>query len=152
MTGCVAIIATIYEEFGRGNIPAIVELLAADVKWERWADDTAQTAGVPWLLERDGKAGAEEFFRITGKFEIHEFRVVSLLGGGNQVAAEVVIDATVPTGRRYRDEELHVWTLNDDGKVMGLRHYVDTAKHIAAARPLIANVEKQIEPNDTQGG
>jgi hypothetical protein len=63
MTDCVAIIATIYEEFGRGNIPALVELLAADVKWERWADNTAQTSGVPWLLERDGKSGEEAFFQ-----------------------------------------------------------------------------------------
>jgi len=38
------------------------------------------------------------------------------------------------TGRRYRDEELHLWTLNDDGKVTRLRHYTDTAKHIAAAQ------------------
>jgi hypothetical protein len=33
---------------------------------------------------------------------------------------------------RFRDEELHLWTLDDDGQVVRMRHYVDTAKHIAA--------------------
>jgi hypothetical protein len=37
------------------------------------------------------------------------------------------------TGNRLRDEELHLWTFDDAGRVTALRHYVDTAKHIAAA-------------------
>jgi uncharacterized protein len=35
-------------------------------------------------------------------------------------------------GGHYRDEEIHLWTFDDAGKVVRLRHYVDTAKHIAA--------------------
>jgi hypothetical protein len=31
------------------------------------------------------------------------------------------------------DEELHLWTFDEDGRVVRLRHYRDTAKHIAAA-------------------
>ena len=38
------------------------------------------------------------------------------------------------TGGRIRDQELHYWTFNDHGMITGLRHYVDTAKHTAAAR------------------
>ena len=100
----------------------------------RAADNQAQSSGVPWLRARRGKAGALEFFAIAGQFKIHDFQVLSLLAGGNQVVAEVVIDTTVPTGVRYRDEELHLWTFDDSGKVVRLRHYVDTAKHILAAR------------------
>jgi hypothetical protein len=29
---------------------------------------------------------------------------------------------------------MHLWTFNDDGKVSRLRHYTDTAKHIAALK------------------
>ena len=29
-------------------------------------------------------------------------------------------------------EELHLWRFDDDHKIAALRHYVDTAKHIAA--------------------
>jgi ketosteroid isomerase-like protein len=32
-----------------------------------------------------------------------------------------------------RDEEIHLWTFNDAGQVVRLRHYTDTAKHMAAA-------------------
>jgi len=129
----VATVASIYEAFGRGDVPSILGALSEDVRWEEWADNRAQTSDVPWLRARRGKAGALEFFTIAGQFKIHEFRVVSLLAGGNQVVAEVVIDATVPTGARYRDEELHLWTFDQAGKVARLRHYVDTAKHILAA-------------------
>ena len=134
MSDQVATVASIYEAFGRGDVATILATLAEDVRWEEWADNRAQKSGVPWLQPRQGPAGALEFFAIAGQFEIHEFRVLSLLAGGDQVVAEVVIDATVPTGARYRDEELHLWTFNAAGKVVRLRHYVDTAKHIAAAR------------------
>jgi ketosteroid isomerase-like protein len=75
-----------------------------------------------------------EFFKVAGSMQITDFRVLSLLVGDNQVMAEIVIEADVPfTGGHYRDEELHLWTFNDAGKVVRLRHYTDTAKHIAAA-------------------
>jgi len=51
----------------------------------------------------------------------------------NQVAAEFEIEFEVPdTGRRVRDQEIHLWTFDDHGQVTRLRHYADTAKHIAA--------------------
>jgi uncharacterized protein len=133
MADYTATVASIYDAFRTGDIPAILETLADDVRWEEWTDNSAQKAGVPWLQRGDGKAGALEFFKIAGQMAIHEFRVLSLLAGGQQVVAEVVIDATAPSGRRYRDEELHLWTFNDAGQVVRLRHYVDTAKHIAAS-------------------
>ena len=134
MADHVATVASIYEAFGRGDVPSILSVLSEDVRWDEWADNQAQASDVPWLRARRGKAGALEFFAIAGQFKIHEFQVLSLLAGGNQVVAEVVIDATVQPGVRYRDEELHLWTFDDAGKVVRLRHYVDTAKHILAAR------------------
>jgi ketosteroid isomerase-like protein len=123
----------IYVAFGKGDVGAIVDLMADDVRWEAWADNSAQTAGVPWLTSRHGKGGVIEFFQLVGQFRIHEFRVLSIMGNGRQVAAEIVIDATPPGAQRYRDEEMHLWTFGDDGRVVRMRHYVDTAKHIAAA-------------------
>jgi ketosteroid isomerase-like protein len=123
----------IYAAFGRGDIPAILEMLADDVAWEAWADNSAQKAGVPWLEPRTGKAGAGEFFRIIGQFQVHGFQVLSIMAGEREVAAECVFEGTPPGGRRFRDEEMHLWTFGPDGKVVRFRHYTDTAKHIAAA-------------------
>jgi hypothetical protein len=38
----------------------------------------------------------------------------------------------MPAGGRSRDEELHLWTFDEHQQVVRMRHYVDTAKHIAA--------------------
>jgi ketosteroid isomerase-like protein len=124
----------IYQAFGRGDIPAILATLADDVAWEAWADNSAQKAGVPWMAPRRGRAGAMQFFELVAQFQIHEFKVLSIMGNEQQVAVEFIIEATAPSGRRYRDEEMHLWTFGSDGKVTRLRHYLDTARHIATAK------------------
>jgi ketosteroid isomerase-like protein len=128
------IVGGIYEAFGRGDIPAILEALAEDVSWESWADHAGQKAGVPWLQERRGRDGALAFFQIIGAWIPNDFQVLALMAGGNSVAAECQVDFTLPSGARLRDEEVHLWTLNAEGRVTRFRHYSDTAKHIEAAR------------------
>ncbi len=134
MSDQVTTVAALYEAFGRGDVPAILDLVADNVEWEAWADHSAQKAGVPWLQHRRGKAGVQEFFAVlTEKLDVREFNVLALLSGGLQVAAEIVIDARIKGGSGgFRDEELHLWTFDDSGKIVRLRHYVDTAKHAAA--------------------
>jgi uncharacterized protein len=127
------IVRAIYDAFGRGDIPGILAHLDDDIAWESWGDNHSQKAGVPWMAARRGKAGAAEFFGVVATMQIHDFQVLSIMSGGSQVAAEFVIEATVPSGKRFRDEEMHLWTFNAAGKVARLRHYTDTAKHIAAA-------------------
>jgi len=142
MNNHIAVATAMYEAFGRGDIPALIEHLADDVQWEQWADNSAQKANVPWMLARQGKEGAFAFFNVVGGLNIKEFTVLSIMGNDKQVAAEFVIEAQVAgTGRWYRDEEMHLWTFNDEGKVTRVRHYLDTAKHItAAAEPVERHV------------
>lgn len=135
MSNNITTVTAIYEAFGKGDVPTFLSYLADDVEWEQWADNTAQNAGVPWLQARQGPAGVVEFFKAIGALNLKNFQVLGLMAGGNQVAAEFVIEADVlSTGGHFRDEEIHLWTFNDAGKVVRLRHYADTAKHIAAAK------------------
>jgi ketosteroid isomerase-like protein len=129
-----ATVQAIYEAFGKGDVPAILEMLADDVEWESWADNSAVKAGVPWMTPRHGKAEAAKFFETAGQMEIVDLQVLSFMEGGDQVAVEFVFEARLPAwgGGHYRDEEIHLWTFDADGKVSRLRHYTDTAKHIAA--------------------
>jgi len=127
-------VKSIYDAFGKGDVPGILEHLSDNVQWEHSPDNTAQKAGVPWLLERKGKDGVREFFKIIGGFAFRDFRVLSVMGEGNKVAAEIKFEADIPaTGGYLNEEEVHLWTFDEKGKVIGYRHYSDTAKHIAAA-------------------
>jgi ketosteroid isomerase-like protein len=133
MNELLTIVGSIYAAFGRGDVPAILDALADDVAWEHWAHNEAQAAGVPWLQPRHGRAAVAGFFEVVGGMQIHEFQVLGMLAGERQIAVEVLIDATPAGGTRYRDEELHLWNFDAQGKVSRMRHYVDTAKHIRAA-------------------
>jgi hypothetical protein len=138
MNNNLSTVQQIYAAFGQGNIPAILDTLDDNVQWEAWADNSAQKAGVPWMLSRQGKAGAIAFFQYVGAMmQIKDFQVLSIMDGGNQIAAEFTIEAEVPsTGGHFRDEEMHLWTFNEAGRVVRLRHYLDTHKHMQAAGKL----------------
>lgn len=131
----IEIVKGIYEAFGKGDIENLLAPLADDVQWESWADNTGQKAGVPWLQARTGKSGAAEFFKLVAEvLNVRELTVLSIMEGADQVAVEFVLEADVlTTGKSYRDEEVHLWKFNDKGEIIRLRHYADTAKHIAVS-------------------
>ena len=124
----------IYEAFGRGDIEFILEQVADDIRWDqRESPGPAHGGAVPTLVARAGKAGVGEFFAALAGLEFHDFMITNLLEGSNQVAAIAEIDATVQaTGTRIRDTEVHLMTFDDDGKIVELRHILDTAKALDA--------------------
>lgn len=127
-------VQSIYEAFGKGDIPAILDVLADDVEWESWADNSSVKAGVPTMVPRHGKNEVLKFFEVAGQMDIVDLQILNMMEGGSQVAVEFILEANLPAwgGGHYRDEEIHLWTFNEQGKVSRLRHYTDTAKHIAA--------------------
>ena len=123
-----ATIKEIYEAFGRGDVPVILSKLADDVEWEKWDDNFAQQADVPYLRHRQGPQAVVGFFQEIAKIGIKQFRILSVMEGANQIAAEIELETA-----SFDDQEIHLWTFDDEGKVTRFRHYIDTAKHIAAA-------------------
>ncbi|MEY2580164.1 MAG: uncharacterized protein QOE09_13 [Ilumatobacteraceae bacterium] len=129
-------VQALYEAFGAGDVPSFLSHLADDVQWEQWADNRAAAAGVPWMQPYSGRDAVGGFFAAVGQMEIVDLQVLNMLEGGNEVAVTFVLEAKLPQcgGRSYRDEEIHLWSFDADGKVSRLRHYTDTAKHIEAFR------------------
>ena len=128
-------VQAIYEAFGRGDVPAILERLAEDVQWEHHpAGNRAQDHDVPYMRRRSGREGAGGFFQdVDADFEMHSFNPHSFLEGDGLVAAVIEYDLTVKaTGKRVRDEEVHVWEFDAEGNVSAYRHFLDTAKAIEA--------------------
>lgn len=124
----------IYGAFGRGDLPAILDVLDPQVMWEHWEGNSAQDAGVPHLQAVTGRDGVANFFGIIAGFTFHEFQVRGMAAGPDVVVADVHVDIEFPNGERFTDDELHVWRFGPDGAVTAFRHYLDTAKHIAASR------------------
>jgi ketosteroid isomerase-like protein len=124
----------IYAAFGRGDIPAILERLADDVRWDHLPDGGgAQRHDVPWLRERTGRDEVGGFFEALGGLEIHELAPTGFFEAGDTVVVLLDEDATVrATGERFRDRTAHVWAFGPDGRVVEFRHIADTVKHVEA--------------------
>jgi ketosteroid isomerase-like protein len=127
-----AVVGGIYEAFGRGDIEFILGLIADDCTWESWLDNHGQKAGIPPMQPRHGRQGVAEFFAYVATMQITDFQVLDMLASDRQVVVEVQISIAMPDGGSVTDEELHLYSLDDTGKVTRMRHYVDTAKQIEA--------------------
>ena len=122
----------IYGAFATGDIPGILEHIAPGAAMEGW-DHEHNRGDVPYLRPQTGPEGFGAFFGEVAKYDIRDFQVLDVIGDGRQVVVEVFIHNVVPeTGKEIRDEELHLWTFGDDGRVVRMRHYIDTKKHLDA--------------------
>jgi ketosteroid isomerase-like protein len=122
-----AAVKAIYEAFNRGDIPYILDSLADNVEWEKWKDNYAQKAGLPYLRFQTGRQGVADFFAAVEDLGITNIEILSMMEGAGQVAVEVYLESA-----KFNDEEIHLFTFNDEGKITRFRHYLDTAKQIAA--------------------
>lgn len=127
-------VRAIYQAFQRGDVPYILDRLAPDVVWEDWATapNHAQTAGVPWMKVLRGRESVLDFFQLLGSYKFTKFDVQGILTGDDMVAGVVAVEFVLPDGRVVSDEEIHLFRFDDDGRVTSFRHYLDTAKAIAA--------------------
>ena len=124
-----AAVNAMYECFGRGDIPGILEHLRPDVEWEHdWGGPTLK-----WYQPRRGRAEVPKFFEALADFEFVRFEPFAFLEGGDMVAVPVHIELIVKAnGKRIRDLEMHLWTFDSDGRVSRFRHLVDTHQHALA--------------------
>jgi ketosteroid isomerase-like protein len=123
----------IYESFGRGDIPAILERLAENVEWE-----TADPMGgydVPWLQPRRGRQAVAGFFQALAPLEFLKFEPKQFLEDGDTVVALVDLEvrARGTTEIAKEIDEVHIWRFNAAGQVKSFRHRVDTKLHSAVA-------------------
>lgn len=131
--GHAATVQRMYEAFGRGDVPAIMEFIAEDVEWEY---GTQPSHDVPWLQPRKGRAAVMGFFQSLAGMEFHKFQPTAILEGDGVAVALVDIEVTVKkTGRKMSEkDEVHVWRFGPNGKVVAFRHGVDTHAHVEAYR------------------
>jgi uncharacterized protein len=117
-----------YEAVGRGDIPAVLDLLTDDVEW------TLQGPSViPFAGTRRGREGVAEFFSLLGEnLEFQQFEPREFVAKGDTVVVLGYERSLVkPTGRTFEQEWAHVYTLRD-GKIAKGRFIEDTAAYVVA--------------------
>ena len=124
----VDVIRRFYGAFGRGDIPAALDLLADDVEWIFRAPSV-----IPFAGTRRGREGVAQFFSLVGEtLEFQEFDPREFIGqGDNVVVLGYERNLIKPTGRTFEQEWAHVYTLRD-GKIAKARFFEDSGAYVAA--------------------
>lgn len=129
------IVLDMYAAFAKGDIPAILAGCSPDVRWEDCPGNSAQDAGVPWMLPRRGPDGVAQFFQLLSTYKFHQFDVKGVMGHGRQAVGLVRCKLEMPNGGVFEDEEMHLFEFDETGMLIRFRHFVDTAWAIATAKP-----------------
>ena len=124
----VEVVQETYEAVGRGDIPALLDVLTDDVEW------TFQGPSViPFAGTRRGREGVAEFFSLVGRnLEFERFEPREFVAQGDTVVVLGFERSRIkPTGRTFEQEWAHVYKLRD-GKVAEFLALEDTAAHAVA--------------------
>lgn len=129
-----ATIRRVYEAFGRGEVPTILELVSPDVHWEFGTPDH----GIPWLREGRGRDHVARFFVAIGEnLDFQSFEPLAILAEGEWVVGLVRLSAVHKVTKKPLREacEAHIWRFDAEGRIVAMRHGADTASHLAAMTP-----------------
>jgi uncharacterized protein len=125
-------IDTLYDAFGRGDIPFIVDHFAPGASFH-------QPASVPWGGDYTGPEGAATFFqRLNEGVETTGFRVEESVEVGNQVFSIGVHDAIVRATRRPVSVRWMFHWRVEHGKVTSYEAFYDAAPVVAALQTELA--------------
>ena len=118
-------VQAIYEAFGRGDVPAILDRLADSLDFGSEPESTV----APWHGHRTTKDEVVEFFRLIGEhLEVTEFTPLAFTSNETEVMSVVRFGVKVPaTGKHGAMDIHHWWKFDDDGRVCFYRGTEDTA-------------------------
>jgi ketosteroid isomerase-like protein len=112
-----------YAAFQRGDIPALLNLLADDVSWFVPGPKDI----IPFLGQRRGRDQVKQFFSLLANLqESEQFDPRQTIAQGDQVVSLGHYRWRVKsTGRRFESDFAHVFTMQN-GKISGFHEYTDT--------------------------
>ena len=122
----VDVMAGLYEAFGRGDVPAVLDAMDSEVHWHEAEGNPYMPSGEPFI-------GPDEvlnklFIRLGEEWDGFTVSPVTYHDAGNVVVVELRYTGThKETGKSMDAQACHVWTL-EDGKITKFQQYVDTAK------------------------
>ena len=123
----IQIIDTLYNAFSTGDMPTVLGLMHPNIEWNE-AESNSLADGNPYIGPNTILEGV--FAPLGANHEYFGLKDVKIHGmNDNMILATLRYDAKVKaTGKAYNAQAAHLWTLNDDGKIIAFQQYVDTKK------------------------
>jgi ketosteroid isomerase-like protein len=122
----VKLMKSLYDAFGRGDIPAVLGAMSSDIKWHQAESNPYRPSGEAWvgpdavLNNLFMKLGAEwDGFAVHPKL-FHD-------AGGSIIVEGRYSGTYKATGKNMDTQFCHVWDVKD-AKLARFQQYVDTAK------------------------
>ena len=117
------VVQQMYEAFGRGDVPAILNLVADEVDWEFVGSPALAYAG-----RRHNQQEVADFFAdVQRADDIHSFEPREFIEGGDNVTVLGWEDTTGrETAKEFESEWAHVATVKN-GKITRWRGFYNTA-------------------------
>lgn len=123
-------VMSIYQAFGRRDVPAVLDKLDDAILWEA----SVPVPEVPWLQTRRGRAEVVGFFQALASLTITRFEPHTIFDGGDKVFVLISFEASVD-GKLYSfPNNGHLWQFDAAGKVVRYDHVTDTAQMIRLAK------------------
>src|SRR5688572_1517413 len=124
----IEIVQSIYAEFGRGDIDALVARLHPEVRVVVHAPESIPYAGT----RRGPEEVARWFGELGAAMAFDRIEPETIIASGDEVAVRGVEAGTSrATGRRYESGFVHVWKVQD-GLVVRLDDFMDSAAVVEA--------------------
>lgn len=126
----VAVIESLYAAFAKGDVPAVLGGLAADIAW-------TEAEGFPYAGTYHGPGAVLEgvFLRIATDWDGFSAVPAEFVDGGDTVVALGTYGGTYKaTGKSFRADFAHVWKLRD-GQAWRFVQYADTLPVHQAMQP-----------------
>ncbi len=124
-----ALIQSIYQAFGRGDVAFVAAQVTADTYWDFCVTDS----DVPWHRPATGPEGVASFLgAFISEVTLTRFAPQKFIAAGDEVMVHVSLGYKINrTGRTVSEDQIQWWTIRA-GRVTRLRHFEDTAQVINA--------------------
>lgn len=132
LTNNAATVGSLYEAFGRGDIPFILGHVADDCQWIGAGGEYLPQGGT-----YTGKEVMNFFVRLGGNVEFTSFNPVSIsnINANEVVAFGNMTGVSKATGKTSASDWVMHWKFNDEGKVIYFQDFFNTAAAYVANQP-----------------
>jgi ketosteroid isomerase-like protein len=122
----VNLLKSLYDAFGRGDIPTVLGAMSRDINWHEAESNPYMPSGEAWV--GPDAVLNNLFMKLGAEWDGFSVNTKSFHDAGDSVIVEARYGGTYKaTGKSMDTQACHVWDVKG-GKVTRFQQYVDTAK------------------------